>query len=64
MAKTKSNVLSMSNNDLTRLKMEFYDYYYKMFEDAHFKMTKAFKLKLLAIKQCRKTNKDRKKEAN
>ena len=53
-AKSKSNVLSLSINDLARIKMEFYDYYFKLFEDAHFKMTKAFKLKLMAIKQCRK----------
>jgi hypothetical protein len=57
-AQSKSNALSMTTGDLARLKMEFYDYYFKLFEDAHFKMTKAFKLKLIAIKQCRKANRN------
>ena len=42
--------------------MEFYDYYFKLFEDAHHKMTRALKLKLKSIKVCRKESKENKKK--
>ena len=41
--------------------MEFYDYYFKLFEDANHKMTRALKLKLNAIKTCRNETKENKK---
>ena len=52
-AKTNVNSLNLSLNDLVRMKMEFYDYYFKLFEDANLKLRKSWALKLKAIKACR-----------
>ena len=63
MATIEVQVLNLSVQDLNRMKLEFYDWYEKLFIDAYASLRRTWKAKLKAMKECRKQQKEFDKQA-